>query len=329
MKDVKDEILVSVLMPMHNMKPWLKCCLDSLWAQTEQRFEVILVDDGSDDGSGRLADEISLEHPQLRVIHQANAGVSSARNEAIRQAKGGLFFPVDADDWLEPDCLEALLRLKQESGVPVAACNHYIERGGQRQACFPAEGEARILTAREALKGVMYHQVPDVSCWAKLWDRELFDDLSYPEGRLYEDTWLIAPLLLRAGRIAWTPKPGYHYRIRPDSISRSVWGQEKMDYLLAVDQLTAMAQQAFPELRGACIRRQCHGRLSLLRYFVNCHVTLKDTKRQLVKEALTFAPEVLRDPDAPARDKIALRALRLGPWCYDLLWRLNERRQGK
>ena len=226
---------VSVLVTMHNMKDWLLPCLDSLWAQTEQGFEVLLVDDGSDDGSGELADRLSLEHPQLRVLHQENRGVSAARNTALDHARGRFFFPVDADDWLEPDCLQTLLALKKRTDAPITACNHFIERNGSAAPCFPTAGGVRLLTAREALEGVLYHGVPDVSCWAKLWDRELFEGLRYPEGRLYEDTWLIAPLLLRAGTLAWTPKPGYHYRIRPDSISRSVWGPEKLDFLSAVE----------------------------------------------------------------------------------------------
>ena len=322
------DVLVSVLMPMHNMKDWLRPCLDSLWAQTEQRFEVVLVDNGSDDGSGQLAEAISREHPQLRVFHQPNAGVSGARNAAMAQARGGLFFPVDADDWLEPDCLATLLRLMEDTGAPVTACNHYIERQGRRETCFPESGEVRLLDARQALEGVLYHQVPDVSCWGKLWDRRLFEGLRYPEGKLYEDTWLIAPLLLRAGRMAWTPKPGYHYRIRSDSISRSVWGPEKLDFIEAVEQLTGTAAEAFPDLEAGCVRRRCHARLSLLRYFVKCPAEWKEQKQRLVDEALALAPGVLRDPKAPRRDILALRALQVGPWCYDLLWRLNERRQG-
>lgn len=92
--------LVSILITMHNMKPWLQQCLDSIRAQTVQDFEVVLVDDGSDDGSGELADMLASEYPVIRVIHQDNRGVSAARNAALANARGSLIFPVDADDWL-------------------------------------------------------------------------------------------------------------------------------------------------------------------------------------------------------------------------------------
>lgn len=94
-----------------------------------------------------------------------------------------------------------------------------------------------------------------------------------------------------------------------------------------MDELTGRTEEAFPGLRDGCLRRRCHARLSTLRYFTRCDSTMLPTKRSLTEQALALAPQVLKDPKAPGRDKLALRALRVGNWCFDLMWRIQEGRK--
>lgn len=214
----------------------------------------------------------------------------------------------------------------QRHQVPVSACNHWIDRPGHSRTCFDSSGETRRMDALQALENVLYHRMPDVSCWGKLYRREVLEGIQYPEGKLYEDTWTFSAMMQKAGAIAWTPKPMYHYRIRSDSISRSVWGPEKMDFVEAVSQLTGSVRAMTPTLENGCIRREAHAWMSVRRYYVSCTESMKTDRSMVDKQILKRFAHVLHDPHAPLRDKVAMLALRFGGDVgYDALWKLSQK----
>ena len=102
---------VSIIVPIYNVKPYLKECLDSILVQTFSDFELILVDDGSTDGSERLADSYALSDPRVKVVYKENGGLSSARNAGLDLACGEYIYFVDSDDYIEPDTLERPYRI--------------------------------------------------------------------------------------------------------------------------------------------------------------------------------------------------------------------------
>ena len=108
------EPLISVIVPVYNTKDYLVRCVDSICAQTYRNLELLLVDDGSTDGTGRLCEELAEKDSRIRVFHQENGGSSSARNLGIRNAAGGYLGFVDSDDYIEPDMYEKLLRVMTE-----------------------------------------------------------------------------------------------------------------------------------------------------------------------------------------------------------------------
>jgi hypothetical protein len=172
---------------------------------------------------------------------------------------------------------------------------------------------------------VLYHGIPDVSTWGKLMHRSVCEGLTYPEGRVYEDSARIAETLLAADGIAYTPRPLYRYRIREDSISRAVFNESKMDFIHAVEHMTGLIENACPELKDGCHRRRIHALLSVRRYFVDCPPALKHRRKELEAAVRKGGPAVLKDPKAPLRDKVAILSLYGGPRCYDLLWKALQR----
>ena len=107
--------MISVIVPVYNMKIYLKRCMKTLIMQTQDNYEIILVDDGSTDGSSEICDEYAKENPDLiRVIHKENGGLSSARNAGIEEATGRYIIFPDPDDWVEPDYLKAFVELKKK-----------------------------------------------------------------------------------------------------------------------------------------------------------------------------------------------------------------------
>lgn len=318
--------LISVIVPVYQMEAYLEACLDSILAQTYRHFEVWLIDDGSRDGGARLCDEYACRDNRIQVIHQPNQGLSAARNTGLEHAKGDYIAHVDADDTLDTAYLETLLSLCQRHQVLLAACNHLIVREqGRNVACFPQNKGEYVLSCRDACRGLLYHDVPDASAWAKLFHRSLFDKVYYPEGRLYEDTAVIAQLILAAGEMAYSSRPLYNYRIRQDSISRAAFSPSKLDYIWAVEKLTTHILQAYPEMTNGVLRRKVHAALSVRRYFVDCPSELKEQRAKLESYVRQHGRKVWLDPHAPFRDKVAIAAVYCGSLWYDMLWKSLQR----
>lgn len=314
-------ITFSVMIPVYNAKSVLNRCIQSVLDQTEQNFELLLVDDGSTDGSGELCDQWGMQDPRVRVIHQQNKGVSATRNVLLANARGEYIAPIDADDWVEPEYLQVLYALCKRWHVSVAACNHWLHGSHRQQVCFDQGASDCLLTAQQACHGVLYHRPPDVCIWGKIYRRTLLDGFRYPEGRLYEDTWLFADLMIAAGKIAYTPAPLYHYWQEGSSICRGAYSPERMDYLLAVEHLTEVVLKHFPQEQKGCIRRKAHAALSVRRYLIDAPPELIKQRNTLNSYIAAYRKALLSDKEAPWRDKAAILLLMLSNRCFDMAWK--------
>lgn len=205
----KLEGLVSVIVPVYNSAAWLRECIDSISAQTYKRLEIILVDDGSTDGSGQICDEYMLADNRVRVVHQANCGVGAARNKGLEVAAGDYIGWVDADDIIEPEMFECLMA----AAADVSACA-FISFGNGREAVCRC-GACGVYVHPRIME-VMAH-IPVL--WNKLSRRELWKDLRFPPCRVMDDEAVNCSLLARAQSLAVTEKPLYRYRIHRSGLS--------------------------------------------------------------------------------------------------------------
>ena len=195
------EIDVSVIVPCYNAERFLPDCIRSLSAQKAAcSFEVILVDDGSRDGTGALAEAAAGENGIFRCIHQENGGAAAARNRGMREARGEYLLFVDADDMVSANYVQALLDCARESGADISVCSWYAFAGDGRQYKTVAWGD----TVRTAdLNGTP---------WGKLFHRKLFEHLLWPAGYWYEDTVLAFLVYPMAAQVAATNQCCYGYR---------------------------------------------------------------------------------------------------------------------
>lgn len=317
--------LITVIVPVYNMQSYVSKCIHSILVQDYTNLEILLIDDGSTDQSPYICDEYAKQDPRVRVLHQANCGLACSRNIGIAQAQGEYLFFADADDWLEPDCIAVLKRLSDDNDASIAAGNHFIVTSRKTTTRFPASGTVIKLNTEQALQNVLYHDIPDVSAWGKLYRREVFRSLRYPAGKLYEDTFLIAEVLKEAGSLVYTAKPLYHYLLRDDSISRGSHSPLKMDFLAAVEHFTQIVRSQYPYMQAGCIRRNVHAALSVRRYFVDCEEANKPLRDNLEKRVRKQAGSVLYDRRAPMRDKAAVLAVCCGSGFYDMFWKLYSK----
>lgn len=215
--------LISVVVPVYDVEAYLPACLDSLLAQTYPHLEIVVVDDGSPDGSGAIADAYAARDPRVKVVHIDNRGLGGARNEGLRHATGSLLAFADSDDVVPPGAYAALLRQQRRTGADFVT-------GSIARWLVTADGD-RLVEPRwmrrmhESRRVLVIDDVPellgDVFAWNKLYTRAFWDDrgLSWLEGMRYEDQPTITRAFLEARRIGVVTDVVYHWRIREDGTS--------------------------------------------------------------------------------------------------------------
>ncbi len=210
---------ISVIVPVYKVEKYITKCVDSILAQTYHELDVILVDDGSPDDCGRICDEYSEKDNRIRVIHKENGGLSSARNAALDVAKGSWIICVDSDDYIHPDLIRRLYDAVISNSAQISICSHYEVSNDKLLITQKIVDEVIVWDKHTALKKLVEDTDIKSYAWGKLYKRELFDGVRYPNGRNYEDIATTYFLFDKADRIAKIPDFLYYYLIRKDGIS--------------------------------------------------------------------------------------------------------------
>lgn len=235
MENTKD--LISVIVPVYNVEKYLPQCIDSILNQTEKNLEIILVDDGSLDNSGKICDEFSKKDDRIIVIHKKNNGLSSARNAGLEIARGNYIGFVDSDDWLDKTMYEVLLKLLKENNSDISCCD-FFKTANSNDSIPHIDNE--IINSYNNIESLnnfyngLYTQT--VVAWNKLYKRELFKDISYPVGKIHEDEGTTYKLYYKANKITYTNRPLYYYRITPNSITTSKFNKKRLDIIDVYDE---------------------------------------------------------------------------------------------
>lgn len=272
--------LISIIIPVYNTKDCLEKCVNSCLSQTYSELEVLLVDDGSTDGTGRLCDELAKKDGRIWVFHQKNGGSSSARNLGIRKARGEYLGFVDSDDFISPGMYERLMRAIQERGVEIAQISRdEIDACGNRlpDVCTPPK-EAFLCESEAFLQELLLHR-GDCSFCTKLIHRSLLENRSFPEGKLNEDFFLLLQLLPEIRGIYLLPEQEYHvfYRIGSNTRKKDKedFSRVFLDIVDNADMAMELVEKHYPRLKQVCIRFGLSQRLDYL-----LHIPLSQMRRE-------------------------------------------------
>ena len=212
------QIPVSIIIPVYNVAPYLRCCLDSVIAQTFSEFEVIIIDDGSTDESSVICDEYADKDNRFIVVHQKNGGLSSARNAGLDICSGRFICFLDSDDYYEPDFLQMMYDCIKDSDYDFVSCaaNFVDENNGLiRRNQYPSD---RMELQGDLFDCYFHSNLIEDAAWNKIYRRELFNGVRYKEGIIYEDSEIIIRLLKKAKAALFIKEFKYNYRIRKGSI---------------------------------------------------------------------------------------------------------------
>ena len=279
----------SVIVPVYKVEEYLEKCVQSILAQTERDFELILVDDGSPDRCGALCDSLAQTDSRIRVIHQENQGLGGARNTGIREARGDWLLLVDSDDWIEPKILEKAMEagLREEADLVMFAFRTVDEQGrelGVFRENMPKERGIGLQEHKEAL-------LTAPCAWNKLYRRSFFQGtgLAYPPRVWYEDLRTSPKLMAKAGRMVFLDEVGYNYLQRQGSIMKSANLERNREILDAFDDL-------LPWFRKEGLFEAYRRELEYLAVFhvyltAGVRVALADRKSPLLRELAAYVEE--------------------------------------
>ena len=201
--------LVSIIVPVYKVEPFLRRCLDSAVGQSYENVEVIVVDDGSPDGCPAICDEYAARDPRVRVIHQANQGLSAARNAGLEAARGEWLYFMDSDDWCETDIVGRCVEKAADTGADLVIFDHRRE-GDVKQGLIEVGMPEGAHSAYDALVA-LYEDRIDFGVWHFVFRKSLFDGIRFPEGRICEDVAIMFRLFEAARSVYVLHEVGYHY----------------------------------------------------------------------------------------------------------------------
>ncbi len=219
---------ISVIIPVYNVEDYLARCVDSILVQTYEKLDVILVDDGSPDGSGKICDEYAAKDSRVRVIHKPNGGLSSARNAGLDAAAGEYLSFIDSDDWIEPDTYEHMMGLLDKYQAQIVSFgNIEVDGATGEQTLGICPKKEECISSEEMVGRIFLWDGCDSSVCDKVFHASLFENFRFPEGKLSEDVAITYKIILQTSKVVMCERPVYYYYQHPNSITKQTVITEK------------------------------------------------------------------------------------------------------
>ncbi len=246
------EGLISVIIAVYNINEYIARCVESVMAQTYGNLEIILVDDGSTDGSGQICDDYARRDQRIKVVHKQNGGLSDARNAGVAASTGAYIGYVDGDDYIDPEMYEALITALTAQQAQVAVCRfRQMGEGAENQ---DTTGETAVFSREEALEIYIcghprYQIFPCV--WSKLFAREVVQGIQFAVGKSSEDIMYTTEVFSRIERCAYLDIPYYNYIVdRQGSIMNQKIGERRFACEIPIwrEQADFLKEQGMEEL---------------------------------------------------------------------------------
>lgn len=321
--------LITVAVPVYNMKKYLERAVGSLLAQTYQNYEILLVDDGSTDGSGAMCDGYEKKHENIRVIHKPNGGLSSARNAGIDNAQGEYIIFPDPDDWVEKEYLQTLIQLHKKYQSDIEICGHYVVEGDKKKAHNPCAKE-QLLGKDEAIRILM---LPTGFCGFapnKLYHMDIIK-----ENKLYfdielgmaQDLHFAFRYIMNCETIAYDPVPLYNYYQHAGGVTNinAPLSARKISGLKTYEKIADIARDEFPEAERAAYSTLANMSVHFMYIYYNTKTDDKALLQMLRENFKKYKDYFFNNTTYSTRHKLLGRIALISPRLYYMVKKIFSR----
>lgn len=322
------EPLISIIVPIYGVEEYLCRCVESLRLQTYDNLEIILVDDGSPDGCPAICDAYAGQDQRIRVIHQQNAGLSGARNVGIDLAGGEYLAFVDSDDYVAPDFIQAMYEVMKETGCAIGQCRFSYVQG---EPLKKEDSRSFRIYRGESLMEQLYSSEEEatyfVVAWNKLYRRELFEQIRYPQGRIHEDEATTYRLFHEGKKLVFVDRALYGYFTRNTGSITSKFSKKRLQWLQAHEERIAFfKEKGYEKLLPRAYRKLCD---ACITFYFRCTEDVEDfaqIRKELKKRLKQYRTEGKSYiVSLPIQTRIGYRLFDVSPAVYKkLLKKMQE-----
>ena len=310
--------LISIIVPVYNVEKYLKKCVYSILNQSYKNLEVILVNDGSTDNSGKICDELSREDSRINVYHKDNGGLSDARNYGVAKANGEYVGFVDSDDYIDQYMYENLYKAIRKYNTQIAECGiTRVYKNNKLRPHYDGEEYSLVVDREGYLKEYLENRKVYGAAVCKLLSIDLAKVLKSPDGKVYEDVFYTLELLKKVDKYTLISGNYYYYYIRGNSITTKTFSSRDMDYIEIIDKIGEYTLNNYTKLKEKLFIRQGFAYLSIF----NQIIQLNDYRQIpeysiLIGKLKNIRSNIIFNKLAPKSLKIAIILLNINEGLY-------------
>lgn len=315
--------MISIIVPIYNVINYLTICLDSILEQSFVDFELLLIDDGSNDGSEKICDEYEMLDPRIRVFHKKNRGESSARNLGLEKAKGDLIAFIDSDDYVHPEYLQKLYDALTRTNSDIAVCMFKKIKPSLNLPLFEGikDSSSEDLTTRDIISR-LFSRTEYMTTWCKLYKRAVIGDNCFIDRKIGLDIEFNSRVFLNVKKNVYLPDVLYYWVERPTSITRNGFIR---DHINSLD----CYYMAWENMLMYSIEYQSYALQRLLKVML---YTRYNVSKELVEDLLKLEKEIFKQVYKPFKNnnfiswkmKVSLLIFYHLPFCYKLFRKWEE-----
>lgn len=320
--------LVSVIVPVFNVQKYIDECVESIMNQSYKKIEIILVDDGSTDYSGKRCDYYASKDERIKVIHKSNEGLSSARNVGIDMMSGNYVFFVDSDDYLNLETIQKHVEAIQKSNADmvIGTMVEFVNQIKFSNTTF----EPYVCEAKDVIRKMLMNEGLDHGIHGVLYKKELFSEIRFPIGLLYEDFATIYYLVAMCRSIVMIDDKGYYYRVRQGSIMTSNMTEKNMTLINTAKNVCLDMLKQYPDMKVAVIRKVVITYMNLYYGILSSGFNAFESEQKIILDFLIQNNTTFFDSrEIKEREKIKLRLLLLGKIPFYIVWKTRDFFRGR
>ena len=300
--------LISVIIPVYNVEKYLDKCVESVIKQTHKNLEIVLVDDGSLDNCPKMCDRWTKKDNRIKVIHKENGGLSDARNVGIDNTIGKYIYFLDSDDYIDKDMLENLYNDMKKNNSKISACGFIYETENKKEPYYCKENY--VENSESVLKRIFQDNDISTCIWDKLYQRDLFDEIRFPKGKIHEDTATLYKLIDKAKVISHISKAQHHYVQREGSILNSKFDTKQLDIVFFKEEIVFFIKEKYQNILEEAENFYIQ---QLNKSIVLCYKNkLKKEYKTLKKKLKAYFPRIMKNSKMTTRTKIKSTIIILG-----------------